>query len=58
MLSKAELESQGVTVIRDWDLTLRCNACGHVWTPPWPPQGPPPEGFWQCPHGCNHPQEG
>ncbi|POB11444.1 hypothetical protein [Sulfobacillus sp. hq2] len=55
MISKAEIEAHGVTVLSDWDLTMRCNTCGNVWVPKWNDrQTGPREDAWQCPTGCNH----
>jgi hypothetical protein len=52
-LSATHLEKLGVSRLNKYNLVLRCNRCGQVWSPRLNADSTLPPGYWQCPNRCN-----
>ncbi len=55
--SEQELAKVGVTVASPIGLTLQCDTCGHTWSPNMEEGGRIPREYWNCPNGCNVPED-
>jgi hypothetical protein len=48
-----QLARVGISIVRRWPLTLRCQCCGAEWqAQPAPPNRRSPD-YWKCDNGCN-----
>lgn len=56
---RRRLRSARVELVDESRFWLRCEACGHIWSPNMPPLGRRlAPGYWKCPDGCNEPDPG
>jgi hypothetical protein len=48
------LKKNGVTLLDEKRIILKCNHCGQIWSPNIQSGGRLPKGYWKCPNGCNY----
>ena len=51
--SMPELVRVAVSLIDPEGLVLKCQRCGHTWTPTRLAGGGLQVDYWKCPRGCN-----